>query len=133
MDLIKTDLDTLLQLKRLEMPTERFWDEFDARLQAHLEQEKMPTVTVPWAGIVLKYMRRLTPAFVCSLLGVICMLNFSPSNVAEQRYSVIPVVHNMNECSRSVLKTSDVTGVVPVKNILHKKIVASNVRNCFSF
>lgn len=60
------NLSQLLQLKRYEMPTEAFWDEFDARLQQQLASVS-PAPISPIHNLVV-WMRRLFP------VTAICMV-----------------------------------------------------------
>ena len=127
----KFELESLLKLKRNEMPTEAFWDSFDSRLQTRLAQESMPKARISWLEHCLSWLCR-SPLIsaTCALPLLIAVLFFNAKK--QPRYVAMSEPISINESQISVL-AADLSVLGLEKNVIQKKMVASNATNCFSF
>ena len=127
----KFDIHSLLQLKRNEMPTEAFWDNFDAQLRLRLDREFMPKVRVYWLNRCLNWLQRsplVSATCALALLLSCVLLNEKP----QSRYVAINDPVSVTECQKSVL-SGDLSNLGLKKDVIQKKMVASVATNCFSF
>lgn len=127
----KFDLQSLLQLKRNEMPTEAFWDNFDAELHARLKKEVIPSIKVPWWEVCLRWLQHspfVSATCVLSILLGSALLNHKP----QARYVAINDSISITECQKSIL-VGDLMDAGLKKDVIQKKMVASIAPKCFSF
>ena len=127
----KFDIHSLLQLKRNEMPTEAFWDNFDAQLRLRLEKESVLEVRIPWLVRCLNWLQRsplVSATCALALLLSCVLLNEKP----QARYVAINDPVFITECQKSVLN-GDLLSSGLKKDVIQKKMVASVATNCFSF
>ena len=120
-DKARWNLEELLQLKRAEEPTEAFWNQFDAQLQARLEQESVPvfsTLRVVFA-LLWKQWRPIT--------AYCCLKDNS------QRFVAFQPITSIESCQSLRLQANDDAPVLSTKNVISKKMIASTAPNCFSF
>ncbi len=131
MEVQKIDVESLIRLKRNEMPNEAFWDEFDHQLQLRLANEMVVAKDTVWNRLSY-WIRRFVPLASGCALAVLLIISFvKPSGMS--RYVVLSNPASVEECSRSVLTSSFYEDGVPMKSVIQKKMIASNVANCFSF
>ena len=127
----KFDLHSLLQLKRNEMPTEAFWDSFDAELRLRLEKESAAKVQVSWLVHCLNWLKHsplVSATCALALLLGSVLLNGKP----QMRYVAINDSVSVSECQKSVLMSNLVDAGLK-KDVIQKKMVASMAPKCFSF
>lgn len=127
----KFDVTSLIRLKRNEMPSEDFWDNFDHQLQLKLSQEVVVRKSAWWHWI-MRYVYRFSPLTVGCALMVFCASVFVKNSVTP-RYVALSNPVSIKECSRSILNSSENGESFLMKIVIPKKMVASNVSNCFSF
>ncbi len=127
----KIELESLLKLKRNEMPTDAFWDSFDANLSLRLAQEPMPKARVSWFNYCWNWFYRsplVSAACALTLLFSIHFLAPKPT----MRYTAINNSVSVKECQKSIL-IGDLAKFGLEKNVIQKKMIASVASNCFSF
>ena len=127
----KFDVASLIRLKRNEMPSEAFWDDFDRQLQLRLSQEVIVKKSMGWRSI-MHYVYRFSPLAVGCALMILCASTFM-KGTGTSRYVALSNPNSIKECSYSVLNSSENVDASLMKIVIPKKIVASNVPNCFSF
>lgn len=127
----KFELESLLKLKRNEMPTEAFWDSFNSRLNAQLAQESMPKAHISWLKHYLNWLYRSPLISATCALSLLLAVHFFNAK-SQFRYIAINEPISINESQIAVL-AADLSVIGLEKNVIQKKMVASNATNCFSF
>ena len=125
------DIESLLRLKRNEMPSEAFWDSFDAQLSLRLAQEMAPHSRICWTKKCIDWLYQFLPvSATCtvSLLLFFCFFNTTP----KMRYVELNNPNSISECRDLALEWNLSTEGLE-KNIIQKKMVASSEPTCFSF
>ena len=127
----KFDLHSLLQLKRDEMPTEAFWNHFDAKLRLRLEKESISAVRISWLDRCLSWLQH--SPFVSATCALALLLgSFLLNEKPQARYVAINDPVSIKECQKSILM-GDLMNVGLRKDVIQKKMVASVATKCFSF
>ena len=123
------NLSQLLQVKRYEMPTEAFWDEFDSRLQKQLTSVASTPIS-PIHNLVV-WMRRLFPVTtVCMvMIGMIYTLG-----IQHPRFVSLNQPNILASCFYSSIDRAPTLNNKGIDNLLcSQKKVASLVANGFHF
>lgn len=130
-DKAKWSLEELLQLKRMEEPSEAFWDQFDAQLQMRLEKEAV--VGLPsLKELIIRFWKQWMPiTATCALAFALTFSYLSRSN--GQRFVAFQPIASSELCQQSRLSINDNAPVLSTKSVISKKMIASHTPKCFSF
>ncbi len=130
-DNARWNLEELLQLKRAEEPSEAFWGQFDAKLQARLEGESV-LVYSPIKDLLVRLWKQWVPiAASCALALMLSVSYLSKNN--SQRFVAFQPITSIESCQSSRLQANDNAPIVSTKSVICKKMIASAAPNCFSF
>ena len=128
----KLDLETLLQVKRCERPSEAFWDAFDARLRRRLSAE-VANVSAPckWRALVCRLQRLLPVPVGCGIaVGLMCSVIWVPT---VERLMSYPQPVALQECQYSVARTHPIGNGIPSSTVFKPTKNPSLIAADFSF